>query len=193
MNLCQSCAGHCKPRCPFQKVAIPEEIQQYGCALYIHQPKPFNAVGAKTKCSLCRYLFRKKKSEMADRSFIVCGAIPSQVQRITPIPCCPNFKPLRRKQMQKRLARAAKQSQDNQRPQNGPQNQSFFNGRQNRSDVPYVPRDNKRLSGSIYAADPSFGREQENGGYQRRQGGYNDRGYNNRQYPPRRGNNGYNN
>ena len=198
MSFCETCAGKCQPRCPFQKATIPTEIQEYGCALYVHQPKPYNVAGIKTKCRECRYLFRKKKSEMGDRSFIVCGAIPSQAKRTQPVPCCPNYKPLRRKQMQKRLARANKVYPAGQNMQ-GPPLQQYQRppmDRQPRQDAPMMPSDNW-LKGSIYQSDPQYNNGRDSGGYQRRQNGYNDRGqngYNNGRppYPPRRGNNGYN-
>lgn len=108
MSMCKTCTCNGQPRCPYQKQEVPIEIQKNGCAKYIKKSKPYNAVGHKTKCIQCRYLFRKKREEYKDKSFIVCGCQPSQTQRIQPISCCPNYKPLRKKQLQKRFARGMK-------------------------------------------------------------------------------------
>lgn len=138
MCLCKTCASNGQPRCPYQNSEIPSEIQTNGCAKYIKQPKQFNVAGMRTKCIQCRYLFRKPREEQGDKSFIVCGAIPSQVKKIQPIVCCPNYKPLRKKQAQKRMMRGGKAPY---------QPKQFGGGRQNRQENGYAPRDNRNYSG----------------------------------------------
>ena len=108
MSMCETCAVRGQSRCPYQKEDVPVAIEEHGCANYIKRPRPFNINGMKSRCIQCRYLFRKSRAEQGDKSFIMCGAIPSQVQRIQPIVCCPNFKPMRKKQFQKRWAKQGK-------------------------------------------------------------------------------------
>lgn len=145
MCLCKTCSGNGQERCPFNKNEIPVVIQKYGCAKYIKQPKPYNIAGEKSKCVQCRYLFRKPRGEMRDKSFIVCGAIPSISKRTQPVMNCPYFKPLRKKQLAKRFYKH----------NNGKNNMS---GRDRHVNNGYVP---------------NRGNRPQQGGYQRRPGGYN--------------------
>lgn len=148
MCMCKTCTCNGQPRCPYQNKEVPVEIQKNGCSKYIKKSKPFNSTGMKTKCIQCRYLFRKKREEYRDKSFIVCGCLPSQTQRIAPVTCCPNYKPLRKKQMQKRFAHSVKPPYPPKRGNGG------------RGDLPMPPRDNRQARQS-YQYRPNQGRRDD--------------------------------
>ena len=99
--ICATCAVCNTARCPYQGKMIPTEVV-FGCYRYVKISTPPNQKGESTKCTQCRYFFRKARELSADKSFIMCGAIPSWTRRVTPVPHCPNFKPLRRKQRETR-------------------------------------------------------------------------------------------
>lgn len=98
-EICSQCAIQGTKRCPCLEY---DSLPEFGCFRYEKQCKKFNQKGVPTSCGKCRFLFRKPRSESGDRSFIMCGAVSSMVQRIAPIPNCPNFRPMRKKQVQKR-------------------------------------------------------------------------------------------
>ena len=100
-KVCESCAFTTTDHCPCNELDS-SQLPVLGCYKYEQQSKQYNANRAPSSCGRCRFLFRKPKSEASDHSFIVCGATASMVQRIAPIPNCPFFKPIRKKQLQKR-------------------------------------------------------------------------------------------
>ena len=105
-NKCSECALRKTARCPYVEDGIPTNLM-FGCYRFIKLPVLNQPKNTKpTSCMHCRYLFRKAKAELADKSFIMCGAIPSLTRKILPIPSCPYFKVLRKNQARKRqLAR----------------------------------------------------------------------------------------
>lgn len=54
------------------------------------------------RCGECRYLFRKARADMNDKSYVNCGAVADKVVQIKPTPDCKNYKPLRKSQYRKR-------------------------------------------------------------------------------------------
>lgn len=100
-RICDTCAVCRTKRCPYENGEIPVDLE-YGCYRYVKLVLPYNTKKQPSRCAQCRYFFRKSREESHDKSFIVCGAIPSLTQKIEPVPYCPNFKPLRRKQAAKR-------------------------------------------------------------------------------------------
>ena len=97
--ICDQCAVKGKERCPCLELKV---LPEFGCYRFEKLCRLFNKKGEPTSCGKCRFLFRKPKSESADKSYVMCGAVSSMVQRKKPVPNCPNFRPLRRKQILKR-------------------------------------------------------------------------------------------
>lgn len=98
-EICNQCAIQDTERCPCLE---SERLPEYGCYRFEKQHKPFNKKGCPTSCGKCRFLFRKPRSESDDKSYIMCGAVSSLVQKIAPVPNCPHFRPMRKKQAIKR-------------------------------------------------------------------------------------------
>lgn len=99
-HICDTCALINTERCPYSN-GVPDDLL-YGCYRFVVIPKLNNVQGKTTHCLECRYLFRKSKDAINDKSYIMCGATPSLTQKIKPIPNCPHFKRLRKKQVLRR-------------------------------------------------------------------------------------------
>lgn len=102
VSVCQDCAIKGTSVCPYSS---PNDLPVYGCYRFEKRCKTFNKLGEPTSCGKCRFLFRKPRSEVSNRSYIMCGVISSLVKKISPIPNCPNFRPMREKQIKKRTMR----------------------------------------------------------------------------------------
>lgn len=100
-NVCKSCAMQGTDRCPYFTGERPQSIE-FGCFRYVKIVQAYNDKQRPSSCGRCRFLFRKPKEESADKSFVMCGCIPSLTRKVQPEPNCPNFKPIRKKQVQKR-------------------------------------------------------------------------------------------
>ncbi len=103
-EICHSCAFITTDHCPCVDEAT-SELPILGCYKYEKQARLHNSNRGPSSCGRCRFLFRKPKSEAGDRSFIMCGAVSSMVQRIAPVQNCPHYKPIRKKQLQKRIGK----------------------------------------------------------------------------------------
>ncbi len=114
-EVCENCAVRNTERCPYSVREVPENLE-FGCYRHVKRVEPYNAKQCRpTRCANCRFLFRKSRAELADKSFIMCGCVPSMTQKILPVPNCPNFKPLRRKQAVKRMGKGSKINLKNKR------------------------------------------------------------------------------
>lgn len=105
-HVCLSCAACQTERCPY----CGEDVSdiEYGCVNYTKLPVINNPNKSSTKCGECRFLFQKPRKDAQDKSYINCGAVAAMVRHIKPIPNCPYFKQLRRKQLFKRKKRSNK-------------------------------------------------------------------------------------
>ncbi len=99
-NICMDCAACNTDRCP-RKGDDLEKVE-FGCLNYTKLPVINNPNKHVTKCGECRFLFQKPRKDAQDKSYVNCGAVASLVKQIKPIPNCPYFKPLRKKQLFKR-------------------------------------------------------------------------------------------
>lgn len=103
-KICGTCAVFGTGRCPYSNGKIPENLE-YGCFRYVKILPLHNENQQPSSCGKCRFLFRKAKADMADRSFVMCGCVASLTQKVKPSPNCPHFKPIRKKQAKKRLSK----------------------------------------------------------------------------------------
>lgn len=122
-HICSSCAACQTDRCPY----CGEDVSDidFGCVNYTKLPVINNPNKSATKCGECRFLFQKPRKDAQDKSYINCGAVAAMVRRIKPIPNCPYFKQLRKKQVFKRKKRNMKSRpfrpnnmRDNRQPRN---------------------------------------------------------------------------
>lgn len=101
-SLCELCAVRGTERCPYKDGS--QDLEN-GCYHYIKRVEPCNEKRKPSKCGNCRFLFRKAKAALGDKSYVMCGAIPSLVQKIQPSPHCPYYKQKRKKYQKKQTGR----------------------------------------------------------------------------------------
>lgn len=101
-KICDSCVlRHLSEACPYKGVISDDLL--YGCYRFVKVSEPFNKQGKPTRCNECRFFFRKARADAEDKSFIMCGCVPSFTQKIKPVNNCRNFKPIRKSKKKARM------------------------------------------------------------------------------------------